>query len=59
MPEFKGYYSINPILQDSTRCLTFYRITALPKRLGTHIINCVCHVERSETSLYVVRLVGH
>ena len=49
---FQRFNAAKPVLDLANK-------TVLPKRLGTHIINCVCHVERSETSLYVVRSVGH
>jgi hypothetical protein len=41
-----------------TITLTSLLKAALPKRLATHMVNCVCHVERSETSLYFAVLIG-
>ena len=46
------------VIEQPIPVLDLANKTALPKRLGTHVINCTCHVERSETSLDILESIG-
>jgi hypothetical protein len=41
VPEFKGYYSVNQPIEPPIPVLDLASKTVLPKRLGTHVINCI------------------